>query len=126
MGLAHPAIMGQTAPGSGGDTGSFLMWIGILIVVVIVGTVVLLTVRKRMTAAEAQDRAGFSTMEEMRAMVARGEMTQEEYEQVRKAMIDKIRQGKPTQNQNGSPNAQGEADAGGGRSSEGNRSSSFR
>lgn len=98
MGLAKHLILGQTAPASGGDTGRLLMWVGILIVVVMVGTVVLLMVRKRMMAADAQDRAGFSTMEEMRAMVARGEMTKEEYEQVRKAMIDKIRQntGDPT------------------------------
>lgn len=34
--------------------------------------------------------AAFGTMEDMRAMVDRGEMSKEEFEQVRKAMIAKI------------------------------------
>lgn len=121
MGLAGVLSLGQTAPASGGDTGRLLMWVGILIVVVMIGTIVLLMVRKRMMAVDAQDRAGFSTMEEMRAMVARGEMTQEEYEQVRKAMIEKIRQntGDPAKVQPGSHR-------GGDGSSDETRSSSFR
>ena len=89
MDLSTPAILGQA--GSGGDTGQFLAWVGALIVAVVLGTIALLFVRRRMIGRADEDRSGFSTMEEMRAMVARGDMSQDEYEQVRKAMIDKIK-----------------------------------
>ncbi|MEQ8317015.1 MAG: hypothetical protein RIE77_14165 [Phycisphaerales bacterium] len=92
MELSAPAILGQAA--SGGDTGQFLIWVGALIVAVVIGTVVLLIIRRRMIGRADEDRGGFSTMEEMRAMVARGEMSQEEFDQVRKAMIDKIKAAK--------------------------------
>lgn len=92
MDVRLPAILGQAA--SGGDTGRFLAWIGALIVVVVIGTVALLFVRRRMIGRSDTDQGGFSAMEEMRAMVARGEMSQEEFDQVRKAMIDKIKASK--------------------------------
>lgn len=89
MDLSTPAILGQAS--SGGDTGQFLAWIGALIVAVVLGTIALLFIRRRMIGRADEDRNGFSTMEEMRAMVARGDMSQEEFEQVRKAMIDKMK-----------------------------------
>lgn len=92
MGLAAAAIPAHTPGGGDGDLGSYLLGVGILLVVVVVSTVVLLWVRRKMLDSSAQGFAGFSTMEELRTMVARGEMTKEEYEMVRKTMIDKVRQ----------------------------------
>lgn len=83
-------LLAQTG-GSSGDTGQLLIWIGALIVAVVIGTVVLLMVRRHMVGQRSEDQGGFATMEEMRAMVGRGEMSKEEYEQVRKAMIAKVR-----------------------------------
>lgn len=119
MGLALLSILGQTTTGSWGDVRQVLVGVGILIAIVFVGTFVLLMFRKRMMAGSTQDQAGFSTMEEMRAMVARGEMTKEEYEQVRKAMIDKVRQAKEaSQNQQAEQSVQpGRETGGNGRSS---------
>ncbi len=95
MGLIAQAWLGQ-ASGSG-DTGQLLVWIGALIVAVVIGTVALLMIRRRMVGQRLEDRHAFSTMEEMRAMVDRGEMSQEEYEQVRKAMIARVKaEPKPT------------------------------
>ncbi len=88
MGVTVLAQSGQNQ----GDMGQFLIWVGALIVAVVIGTIVLLVIRRKLSAQSAEDPGGFTTMEDMRAMVDRGEMSKEEYEQVRKAMIAKIRQ----------------------------------
>lgn len=85
------SVLAQTG-GSVGDTGQLLIWIGALIVVVVIGTVALLFVRRNMINQRGEDPGGFATMEDMRAMVDRGEMSREEYEKVREAMIAKVRQ----------------------------------
>ncbi|MFI4916557.1 MAG: hypothetical protein ACIAS6_08645 [Phycisphaerales bacterium JB060] len=89
MGLTGQFILAQASQQN--DTGQFLAWVGALIVVVVLGTLALLFIRRRMVGQASDDPGGFSTMEEMRAMVARGEMSKDEYEQVRKAMIAKIK-----------------------------------
>lgn len=91
MGVAAAMILGQTTQGSG-SIGQPLMWVGIMIVVVVIGTIVLMAVRRRMIGQRVEISATFGTMEDMRAMVARGDMSQEEYEQVRKAMIARVKQ----------------------------------
>lgn len=93
MGVAVDVLLAQ-AGRSGGDMGQFLVWVGILIIVVVIGTIVLLLIRRKMETQRGEDPGGFTTMEDMRAMVDRGEMSKEEYEQVRKAMIEKIQQSK--------------------------------
>lgn len=93
MGVTGHLILAQASQQN--DTGQFLAWIGALIVVVVLGTLVLLFVRRRMVGQAGEEPGGFSTMEEMRAMVARGEMSKDEYEQVRKAMIAKIKDQSP-------------------------------
>jgi len=125
MGLAAVPILAQAASGSGSDVGRILMWVGILIVIVVVGTIVLMTVRKRIMMGSAQGREGFSTMEDMRAMVARGEMTQEEYEKVRKAMIAKMRgTNGTTPAPDDAKTSRGQAVAGDGDRTNGSRTSS--
>ena len=91
MGLIVEAMLAQSTPGTWGDLGRMLAWIGVLIVVVVFGTIALQILRKRANAYRTQADDGFSTMEELRSMVARGEMSKEEFEQVRKAMAAKIR-----------------------------------
>jgi uncharacterized membrane protein len=90
MGVAISPFLGQTTQG-GGDVGQLLMWVGILIVAVVIGTIVLLIIRRHMGANRSDETAAYSTMEQMRTMVDRGEMSQQEFEQVRKAMAERIR-----------------------------------
>ncbi|UYV11610.1 MAG: hypothetical protein NCW75_09900 [Phycisphaera sp.] len=75
----------------GGDMGQMLIWVGVLIVAVVIGTIILLMIRRWMENQRREDPGAFTTMEDMRAMVDRGEMSKEEYEQVREAMIAKVR-----------------------------------
>jgi hypothetical protein len=66
-------------------------WGAILIVVVVIGSVFIMILRRRMNAAHssAQD-AGFS-LSDLRAMRDRGEITPEEYEQTRARVIAKVK-----------------------------------
>lgn len=98
MGVAVEAMLAQTGR-SGGDMGQMLIWVGILIVAVVIGTIVLLLIRRKMDVQRGEDPGGFTTMEDMRAMVDRGEMSKQEFEQVREAMIAKIQQSKNAPNE---------------------------
>ncbi|MGD1917254.1 MAG: hypothetical protein ACFCBV_13855 [Phycisphaerales bacterium] len=102
-------VLAQAGRGSGQDLGQFLLWVGILIVVVVIGTLGLLMLRRRLGASGDQGHDGFSAMEQMRAMVERGEMSQEEFDQVRKSMAAKIRSDADQTRQDSGP--RGEAPA---------------
>ena len=66
-------------------------WGAILIAVVVVGSVFLMILRRRMNAAHASAQdAGFS-LSDLRAMRDRGEITPEEYEQTRARVIAKVK-----------------------------------
>ncbi len=93
MELTASIVLAQAGGGSGQDIGQFLVWVGVLIVIVVFGTIGLLLLRRRLGVSGDQGHDGFSEMEQMRAMVDRGEMSQEEFEQVRKSMVAKIRSG---------------------------------
>ncbi|MFK7883443.1 MAG: hypothetical protein AB8F26_04580 [Phycisphaerales bacterium] len=69
-----------------------LLWAGILIVVAMIGGFIITMVRRNMLGDHARDDAG-SMMEQMRKMVERGQMTQEEFDLAKKTIIEKARAG---------------------------------
>lgn len=68
-----------------------LIWISVLIVFAVVGGLVVMALRRRVLEHREPTASDMGTLESMRELVARGEMTREEYEQVRLAMAGKIR-----------------------------------
>jgi hypothetical protein len=88
------AGLAQVPESSGGGKygeADVFMWGGILIGVVVVGSVFIMLLRRRMNAghSSAQD-AGFS-LSDLRAMRDRGEITSDEYEQTRARVIAKVK-----------------------------------
>lgn len=79
-----------SSPGSGGIPMDLLLWIGILIVVVVVGGLVLMHVHKRMLKPPSAGPGAAGIMDELRRMRDSGAMTQEEYDAARKAMARKL------------------------------------
>lgn len=71
--------------------GDVLLWVGILVVVVVVGGLGILAMRRRLLGkdANAGNTAGF--LEELRAMHRRGEISTEEFEATRRAMTEKLK-----------------------------------
>lgn len=67
-----------------------LIWIGVLIVVVVVGGLVLVHVQKRMLKPPSAGPGAAGIMEELRRMRDSGAMTDEEYEATRKTMARKL------------------------------------
>lgn len=73
---------------------SVLLWVGVLIAVILVGSLGVFALRRSVLgdAAPGGDDAGL--MERMRRMVERGEMTQDEYDAARRSIVEKARAGR--------------------------------
>lgn len=67
-----------------------LLWIGVLIVVVVIGGLVLVHMQKRMLKPPGAGPGSAGIMEELRRMRDSGAMTNEEYDAARKAMARKL------------------------------------
>jgi hypothetical protein len=76
--------------GSGRAFSDLAPWLGILGLVVIVGGVVLLRLRRRIREDEGTPTVGF-TLHDLREMHARGELTDEEFQRARDALVDGVR-----------------------------------
>lgn len=76
---------------SKGDILPVVLWLGILIVVTIVGGLVVLAIRKRILARSSDGADEGSLMDSLRAMRDRGELSPEEFEATRRAMIERVR-----------------------------------
>ena len=86
--------LAQPAPARGhGDTGGVILWIGVLIAVIMVGFVALMWVRRRMFMGESDQSGGL--MDSLRKMRDTGQMSQQEYDAARKAMVARIAKGNP-------------------------------
>lgn len=72
------------------STTSVLIWVGALIVIAMVGGLVMLAVRRRMFS-EPDAGADAGLMEQLRRMVERGEMTQDEYDLARRKIVERAR-----------------------------------
>jgi hypothetical protein len=92
-GVVLVATTGAGAPRGASGPPKFpvdvLVWIGVLIVVAVVGGLVLVQVRKRVLGPGGKESAS-SAMEELRAMRASGAMSQAEYDATRKAMAKRF------------------------------------
>lgn len=73
-----------------------LLWIGVLILVVVVGGIGAMLVRRRLLDKDAGAAGTAGFLDELRAMQRRGEISPEEFEATRKAMSAKIRSGVST------------------------------
>jgi hypothetical protein len=70
-----------------------LPWLGILVGVIVVGTIAVILIRRYMDRDAVSDVGGF-LLHDLRAMHARGELTDEEYEQAKAAMIGRVKEAK--------------------------------
>ena len=70
---------------------AILLWVVILIAVVLLGAIGIFALRRSMFSDPSRKADDAGLMEEMRRMVQRGEMTQDEYDQARRAIIEKAK-----------------------------------
>lgn len=75
-------------------TTSILLWAGALIVLAMIGGFVIMVFRRRALGRdEARNDAGL--MEQLRGMVDRGEMTQAEFDQARRKIVERAAADRP-------------------------------
>lgn len=67
-----------------------LVWVGVLIALVVILGLVVVVIRRRLLSNQAPGPAGLTLMETLRDARDRGEMTQEEYETVRKRLAERL------------------------------------
>ncbi len=90
-GVAGPVAGSSGSPASAGRAFSDLVpWLAILGLLVVVGGVVLLRLRRRIREDSRDVRVGF-TLHELREMHARGELTDEEFTRARDALVEGVR-----------------------------------
>ena len=77
-------------PASGTGFSDVAIWLAVLGLLVIVGGVVLLHLRRRMGRDESAPPTGF-TLHDLREMHARGELTDEEFQRARTALLAGVR-----------------------------------
>jgi flagellar biosynthesis/type III secretory pathway M-ring protein FliF/YscJ len=70
---------------------SFWIWLGILVIIVVAAGIVLLVIRRRMfsDSASADMQAG-GIMEQMRLLRDQGKLTEQEYQDARRSLIEKV------------------------------------
>jgi len=76
--------------GSSGQGGALLLWIGVFVVVIIFGTIALLLIRHWALRGDSRGDSGLS-LESLRQMYIDGELTLEEYEAARDAIVGVVR-----------------------------------
>jgi uncharacterized membrane protein SpoIIM required for sporulation len=72
-------------------TTTILLWAGILIVLAMLGGFAITVVRRNMLGDHTPNDAG-SMMEQMRKMVDRGQMTQQEFDLARRKIVERAKQ----------------------------------
>ena len=77
-------------PAAGTGFSDVAIWLAVLGLLVIVGGVVLLHLRRRMGRDESAPPTGF-TLHDLREMHARGELTDEEFQRARTALLAGVR-----------------------------------
>lgn len=88
--LADLLTLGTQPRAGRSSSTDVLLWVGILIVVTLVGAIAILAIRRRTLAGPRTPDAG-SLMEELRAMRDRGQMTPQEYDAAITAMKARLR-----------------------------------
>lgn len=72
-----------------------LVWVAILLGVVLSGSLVILTLRKKVFASPDVESDPGTLMEQMRRMESRGEISTEEFDRVRRKLVEKAAETKP-------------------------------
>lgn len=85
-----PVTLLQAQGGSGGLPVQVLMWVGVLIVVAIVGGAVVMVLRRRMFDPSNDSSGAGSLLEDLRRMKREGEISDAEFEQAKRALTEKI------------------------------------
>lgn len=76
----------------GGDLFSrILPWVGGLMVVAVLGGLLMVWTRRMAVGRQAPGQHDGFGLDDLRGMVERGEMTQEEYDRARRRMVDRVR-----------------------------------
>jgi hypothetical protein len=86
--LAQAAPLAPSKPRS--DTGGVFLWVAILIAVILVGFVLLMWLKRRIFSADAAQEQSGGLMDSLRQMRDSGQISKEEYDATRKAMIARI------------------------------------
>lgn len=68
-----------------------LIWVVVLIIAVLVGALGIFALRRSMFSDHTTQADNAGLMEQMRRMVDRGEMTQAEYDQARRTIVEKAK-----------------------------------
>lgn len=71
---------------------SVLLWVGVLMVLVLVGAVAIFAFRRSVLADRGAGADNAGMLEQMRRMVEKGEMTQEEFDQARRAIVQRAKE----------------------------------
>jgi hypothetical protein len=91
------AVVGQdgaAAPAAAKSASSAaLVWVGVLMAVILVGGLLLMLMRRKLFAPEAGAMSAGGIMEDLRRMRDAGQITQEEYDSIRKNMATRLAQG---------------------------------
>lgn len=82
--------------------GEVVLWVAILIVTALLGGLLIMWVRRK-TLANNSPAESASLMDQLRGMLARGEITQEEFDATRKAMVKKMAAKHPAAHGNSPP-----------------------
>lgn len=70
---------------------SVLLWVAVLIALLLVGTIGVFALRRSILADRGGSPDHGGLMEQMRRMVDRGEMTQDEFDLARRTIVEKAR-----------------------------------
>ena len=84
-----------TAPPSANIDPAFFVWVGVLVAVVVAGGILLTVIRRRFRADRPTERQGF-TLHDVREMHRHGELSDEEFEQARAAILRQVSTSKNT------------------------------
>ncbi len=72
------------------------IWLGVLVVIVLIGGAVLIAIRRKLFAENPnEDFQSGGMLEQMRIMHQQGKISDEEYEETRSALINKVSANKP-------------------------------
>ncbi|MGH7243896.1 MAG: hypothetical protein ACREJD_10800 [Phycisphaerales bacterium] len=72
-----------------------LFWVAILLGAVLSGSLLILSLRKKVFTSSGTDDDPGTLMEQMRSMERRGEISKEEFDRVRRKLVEKAASSKP-------------------------------
>jgi hypothetical protein len=92
--IAAPSLATQGAPRGSVTSIDVVLWVGILIVADIVGGAIIMYLRRRLLAKDAGAHSGGLLLHDLRDMLKRGEISEEEFQAAKDAITARV-SGKP-------------------------------